>query len=110
MAKKNVLITGASSGIGLLIANKLHNEGFTVFGTSRNPGKHAHQFPFKLLPLDVTSDESILACIMSVLAEVPTLDILINNAGSLLAGSVEETTIEQGYKQFETNFWGSVKM
>lgn len=110
MAKKNVLITGASSGIGLLIANKLHNEGFTVFGTSRNPGKHAHQLPFKLLPLDVTSDESILACIMSVLAEVPTLDILINNAGSLLAGSVEETTIEQAYRQFETNFWGSVKM
>src|SRR5262245_36086165 len=110
--KKNkvVLVTGASSGIGLLIANKLHNEGFTVYGTSRNPGRHQDKVPFKLLSLDVTSDWSIQECIDALMAEVQTIDVLINNAGGLLAGSVEETAIEQAYEQFETNFWGSVKM
>lgn len=111
MKKKEViLVTGASSGIGLLMANRLHNEGFTVFGTSRNPGKHRNEVPFKLLSLDVTSDGSIRDCIDSLMSEVGTMDVLINNAGGLLAGSVEETTMDQAYKQFETNFWGSVKM
>ena len=110
--KKNkvILVTGASSGIGLLIANKLHSEGFTVFGTSRNPGRHQDKVPFKLLSLDVTSDRSIRDCIDELVSEVRTIDVLINNAGGLLAGSVEETAIEQAYEQFETNFWGSVKM
>ena len=111
MKKKEViLVTGASSGIGLLIANRLHNEGFTVFGTSRNPEKHRNKVPFKLLSLDVTSDWSIRDCIDSLMSEAGTMDVLINNAGGLLAGSVEETTMDQAYKQFETNFWGSVKM
>ena len=107
---KVILVTGASSGIGLLIANKLHNEGFTVFGTSRNPEKYRNKVPFRLLSLDVTSDQSIRNCINRLMLEVQTIDVLINNAGGLLAGSVEETAIEQAYKQFETNFWGSVKM
>jgi len=107
---KVILVTGASSGIGLLIANRLHKEGFTVFGTSRNPEKHRDKVPFRLLSLDVTSARSIEDCIDTLLSEVRTIDVLINNAGSLLAGSVEETAIEQAYKQFETNFWGSVKM
>src|SRR6476646_1452128 len=111
MKKDNViLVTGASSGIGLLIANRLHDEGFTVFGTSRNPEKHTDKVPFRLLSLDVTSDQSIRNCIDRLVLEAPTLDVLINNAGGLLAGSVEETAMEQAYKQFETNFWGSVKM
>jgi NAD(P)-dependent dehydrogenase (short-subunit alcohol dehydrogenase family) len=110
--KKNkvILVTGASSGIGLLVANKLHDEGFTVFGTSRNPEKHTDKVPFRLLSPDVTSEQSIRNCIDRLGLEAPTLDVLINNAGGLLAGSVEETAIEQAYKQFETNFWGSVKM
>jgi NAD(P)-dependent dehydrogenase (short-subunit alcohol dehydrogenase family) len=111
MKKNNViLVTGASSGIGLLIANRLHDEGFTVYGTSRNPEKHRKEVPFRLLSLDVTSDRSIHDCIEALMSEVGTIDVLVNNAGGLLAGSVEETAIEQAYKQFETNFWGSVKM
>jgi len=107
---KVILVTGASSGIGLLIANRLHNEGFTVYGTSRNPGKHRDKVPFRLLSLDVTSDRSIRDCLDTLISEVRTIDVLINNAGGLLAGSVEETAIQQAYEQFETNFWGSVKM
>ena len=110
METRNVLITGASSGIGLLIATELHEAGFNVFGTSRDPSKHQDKVAFRLLPLDVTSDQSILDCVHTLMSEDRTLDVLVNNAGGLLAGSVEETTMEQAYKQFETNFWGSVKM
>ena len=45
--KKTVLITGASSGFGLLIANELHSKGYNVIGTSRNPEKCGAKFPFK---------------------------------------------------------------
>jgi len=108
--KKIILITGASSGIGLLIATKLHNNGYKVFGTSRSPEKHKDKVPFELLTLDITSDESIKNCLEALFSKTQTLDVLVNNAGYLIAGSVEETTIEMAHRQFETNFWGSVKM
>lgn len=59
--KKTVLITGASSGFGLLLANSLHNQGFEVIGTSREPEKHEGKVPFKLLRLDISDDNSINA-------------------------------------------------
>jgi short-subunit dehydrogenase involved in D-alanine esterification of teichoic acids len=46
---KNILITGASSGFGLLIANELHSKGFTVIGTSRNPEKMQSTVPFRMI-------------------------------------------------------------
>jgi len=108
--KQTVLITGATSGIGLQIATKLHDNGYSVFGTSRNPAKYADKVPFPLLALDVTSTESINDCVKLLLTKTPVLDVLINNAGVFLSGSIEETTIEQAYKHFETNFWGAVKI
>ncbi|WP_122560243.1 SDR family NAD(P)-dependent oxidoreductase, partial [Pseudomonas viridiflava] len=57
--KKTVLITGASSGFGLLLATRLHDQGFEVIGTSRHPQNRAGRFPFKLLRLDVTDHASI---------------------------------------------------
>lgn len=57
--KKTVLITGASSGFGLLLANHLHRQGFEVIGTSREPEKHADKVPFKLLRLDISDTHSI---------------------------------------------------
>lgn len=108
--KEVILITGATSGIGLLIANKLHSNGYLVFGTSRFPEKHKDKIPFELLSLDITSPESIKNCFELLLTKTPVLDVLINNAGTFLGGFAEETTIEQAYKQFETNFWGAVRM
>lgn len=61
--KQNILVTGASSGFGLLIANKLHQNGYNVIGTSRNPQKYQDKLPFKLLELDITNDESILSLV-----------------------------------------------
>jgi NADP-dependent 3-hydroxy acid dehydrogenase YdfG len=109
-ARQVILITGATSGIGLLIASRLHTHGYKVFGTSRFPEKYKDKVPYELLPLDITDQQSILNCVEILFSKVQVLDVLINNAGSFLGGSVEETTIEQAYKQFETNFWGAVKM
>ncbi len=107
---KTVLITGATSGIGLAIANKLHQRGFRVFGTSRFPEKYRQNVPFDLLPLDITSEESIQHCVAALLAKSPVIDVLINNAGIDINGSAEETSSALARKQFETNFWGAVNM
>ena len=101
---KSVLISGATSGIGLCIANKLHSNGFKVYGTSRFPDKHRHRFSFDLLELDITSEISIRDCITNFLSKSATIDILINNAGIAVCGSAEETSAELSRKQFQTNF------
>ena len=113
MSKSNsgvVLFTGASSGFGLLIANKLHESGYQVVGTSRHPEKIQSHVPFKVLALDLDNDNSIASFGQRLFSQVKQLDILINNAGFYLSGLAEETTIEQGKKQLETNFWGTVKL
>jgi short-subunit dehydrogenase len=107
---QTVLITGATSGIGLLIANQLHKKGYKVYGTSRMPEKQRHTVPFELLELDITSETSVQNCIDALLSRSNTIDVLINNAGIGICGSAEETNIEQAYRQVETNFWGAVKM
>jgi len=107
---RTVLITGATSGIGLSIANLLHDNGFKVYGTSRTPGNNQKNFQFEILELDITSDGSIQKCIDTLLTKTKTIDALINNAGIGICGSAEETSMEQAYKQVETNFWGAVKM
>jgi short-subunit dehydrogenase len=107
--KKNILVTGASSGFGMLVANELYKKGYNVIGTSRNPEKN-QSLPFKMLALDITDDNSISAFGKKLFTEIGHLDILINNAGFYLSGLAEETSIEQGKQQLETNFWGTVKL
>ena len=82
--KKNILVTGASSGFGLLIANKLHKSGYNVIGTSRNPEKYVSNLPFKMIALDLDSEQSINTFSERVFKEIGHLDILINNAGFLV--------------------------
>ncbi|KAA8563164.1 3-oxoacyl-[acyl-carrier-protein] reductase FabG [Pseudomonas extremaustralis] len=108
--KKTVLITGASSGFGRMLAKSLHQQGFNVIGTSRTPEKYAAQLPFKLLPLDVDNDSSITRFTELLFQHIKHLDVLVNNAGYMLTGIAEETPLELGHKQFETNFWGTVKV
>lgn len=108
--KKNILVTGASSGFGLLIANELHKKGYHVIGTSRNPEKQQSKVPFKIIALDLDSEESINTLPERVFKEIRHLDILINNAGFLVSGIAEETPIELGKQQLETNFWGTIKV
>lgn len=108
--KQNILVTGASSGFGLLIAKKLHQSGYNVIGTSRNPEKYQASVPFKLLALDIADDNSILSFSKRLFEHINQLDVLINNAGFYLSGLAEETLIEQGKMQLETNFWGTIKL
>lgn len=107
---KNILITGASSGFGLIIANELHRKGYNVIGTSRNPEKTLSEVPFKMIELDLDSDQSINTLSERIFKEIGQLDILINNAGFLVTGIAEEIPIELGRQQFETNFWGTIKV
>jgi short-subunit dehydrogenase len=108
--KQTILVTGASSGFGLSVANELHQNGYHVIGTSRNPEKYQSELPFKLLPLDIADDRSIATFGKALFSEIKKLDVLINNAGFYLSGLAEETSTEQGKKQFDTNFWGTVKL
>lgn len=107
--KQTILITGASSGFGLLIANDLQRKGYNVIGTSRNPEKYS-KLPFKMIALDLDSEESINTFSERIFKEVSQLDILINNAGFLVSGIAEETPIALGRKQLETNFWGTINV
>lgn len=108
--KQTILVTGASSGFGLLIGSRLHESGHTVIGTSRNPEKYQSKLPFKLLTLDIADDHSIESFGNQLFSQINTLDVLINNAGFLVTGLAEETSIEMGKDQFETNFWGTIKL
>lgn len=107
---KTILITGASSGFGLMLANKLHSQGFNVIGTSREPEKYADKLLFKLLRLDIDDDSSIQSFVGELFRLTPRLDVLVNNAGYMVTGLAEETPLELGRQQFETNFWGTVKV
>lgn len=107
---KNILVTGASSGFGLLIAKELHKKGYNVIGTSRNPEKMQSKVSFKIIALDIDDEVSIKTLPERIFKEIERLDILINNAGFLVSGIAEEISIELGKKQFETNFWGTIKV
>jgi NAD(P)-dependent dehydrogenase (short-subunit alcohol dehydrogenase family) len=104
------LVTGASSGIGEATAERLARAGYKVYGTSRRaatPGRRS----FAMLPLDVTSADSIGAAIGAVLRSDGRIDVLVNNAGFGVApGGAEESSIEQARSIFETNFFGIVQM
>lgn len=105
---KTVLITGASSGIGLSTAKYFAEQGWKVFATSRNPAaapKIEHP-NVSALALDVTKTETIASALKEVQSQSPTLDALVNNAGYGLAGVFEACSSAQVRKQFETNFFG----
>lgn len=110
MKSKTALVTGASSGIGEATAERLAGAGYTVFGTSRRAAQ-AGTRPFQMLPLDVTSDESVKAIVSEVMRLSGRIDLLVNNAGfSVALAGDEESSIEQARSIFDTNFFGTVRM
>ena len=110
MSKKVVLITGASSGIGLASAALLHQSGYTVYGTSRR-GAAGSQHGFHMIALDVTSDESVAQAVQQVIAQEGRIDVLVNNAGfAIEPAAAEESSIAQAQAIFNTNFFGVVRM
>jgi NAD(P)-dependent dehydrogenase (short-subunit alcohol dehydrogenase family) len=104
------LVTGASSGIGEATARRLAKAGYKVYGTSRRKTQ-PDQCSFSMLPLDVTSDESVEAAVGELIRLEGRIDLLVNNAGFGVApGGAEESSIEQAKSIFETNFFGLVRM
>jgi len=106
---KSVLVTGASSGIGAAIVARLAKDGHRVFGTSRKVGAR-NPDGVEMLELDVTSDVSVQSCVKTFLEKAGRMDVLINNSGFLQSGAIEEVTVDQAHTQFETNYFGVVRM
>lgn len=106
---KVVLITGGSSGIGKSISEFLHQKGFVVYGTSRNPEKITNSI-FPLVALDVRDKQSIVNCVAEVIQKSGRLDIVINNAGVGITGPIEEIPTEEIRNNFETNLFGPIEV
>jgi NAD(P)-dependent dehydrogenase (short-subunit alcohol dehydrogenase family) len=108
--ESTALVTGASSGIGEAIAQRLARAGYRVYGTSRQ-GIPKGQRDFEMLPLDVTSDGSAEAAVKELIRREGRIDLLVNNAGIGVApAGAEESSIEQAKAIFDTNFFGVVRM
>ena len=103
-----ILVTGASSGFGKVIATQLAAQGHIVYGTSR---KAISDVPdFKMLQLDITDPTSVSNAISTILAEQGCIDVLVNNAGMGISGAIELTTEDEIQCQMNTNFIGAVRM
>ena len=106
---KVVLITGGSSGIGKSIGEFLHQKGFVVYGTSRNPERVLNSV-FPLVTLDVRDADSIHTAVAKVIAISGRLDVVINNAGVGITGPLEETPMQEIKNNFDTNFFGPIEV
>lgn len=115
---KIAVVTGSSSGIGFETSLVLARNNFHTYATMRNPEKGtkmravqtAENLPIEIIQLDVTSDKSVSDAIQSILSESGRIDVLVNNAGYGLVGAFEELGIDEIKKQFETNFFGVVRV
>ena len=99
-----VLITGASSGIGKSIEEFLSKKEYIVFGTSRKTDFSNNSY--EMIEMDVNEDKSVENGVDYVLKKAGCIDILINNAGYGISGSIEDTSVKKAKEQFETNFFG----
>lgn len=108
-----VLITGCSTGIGRGLAQVCSEAGDRVFATMRNPsmaGDLADLDGVTVLPLDVTSDESVSTCVDEILRSEGRIDVLVNNAGIDTLGAIEDISFDRLRAIMETNFFGALKV
>jgi len=120
MPEKIALVTGASSGFGLLTSIELAKAGFRVVATMRDPGRRDRldqaaaaagvAAKVDVRALDVTRFDAIPGFVDTVVRDYGRLDVLVNNAGFAVAGFAEDIKLEELRLQFETNFFGAVAM
>src|SRR5579863_1005998 len=120
MPEKIAVITGTSSGIGLLASVELAKAGFRVIATMRDLGRRARLdlalseagvgAAIDVRELDVTKFETMPGFVESVLRDFGRIDVLVNNAGFPVAGFAEDIRLEELRQQFETNFFGAVAL
>lgn len=113
METKVVLITGASTGIGLAAAIQMMNKGVRVYAASRRGGisqkSTAGAGELIHVKMDVNKEEEIASVVAQIIKENSHLDAVICNAGNGIAGSIEDTSSDEVKYQLETNFFGAVK-
>jgi len=113
-----VLITGSSSGIGLATSLYLARRGYTVWATMRNLEKagelrkiiESERLPIEIAQLDVCDDSSVKAAVTQIVQRSGRIDVLVNNAGYGLRGAIEEVSLDEWKRQFETNFYGVIRV
>lgn len=111
------VVTGSSTGIGFETSLLLARNGFYTYATMRDKRKldiiekiaNKENLPLEVLTLDVNDDYSVRNAIHKILGKKKKIDILINNAGYGLFGALEEISIEETKKQFETNLFGAIR-
>lgn len=106
---KTVLVTGASSGLGLHTAQALRDAGWTVIAGARSFQKGEKDGMY-CLPLDVTDEKSIESFLAEAQKISARMDALVQCAGILVLGSCEETSLEEYQRVMNTNFLGMVRM
>jgi NAD(P)-dependent dehydrogenase (short-subunit alcohol dehydrogenase family) len=115
---QTVLITGATDGLGKAAALLLAGRGYRVFAAGRSAEKRAQldalakekKLPLESLEMDVCDDISVQSAVASVYEKSDTIDVLINNAGQVYVGAVEDLRLEDWRRQFETNFFGVIRV
>jgi short-subunit dehydrogenase len=105
-----VLITGASGGLGQVLGGLLQSKGMKVYGTTRNPAAMQSECKFPLLPMEATNDESVQACINTVIEKEGRIDVLITCVNQMIIGSIEEQTVEEVQDLFNANIFGVMRV
>ena len=116
--EKVALVTGSSSGIGFETSLALARNGFHTFATMRDLGKdqkikqiiEKEDLSIEILELDVDSEKSVNRAIKTVSEKKGRIDVLVNNAGYGMWGTVEDVSIDEFKKQFETNFFSIIRL
>jgi len=116
--KKVAVVTGSSSGIGFETSLLLAGNGFYTYATMRNIGKshkiaeiaERDNLSLEVLQLDVSDDKSVKDAIDIIAEKQGRIDVVVNNAGYGSTGAVEEFSIDEIKAQFETNFFGAVRV
>ena len=112
----NILISGASTGMGYETVRLFADKGYRVFATSRDPQKLREKLSrdgiegVTVLPADLHSHASVREAVENVLREAGRIDILVNNAGYGLVSTLEEVSEEEMIDQFQINLFGLVRM
>ncbi len=121
MAENKVaVVTGSSSGIGLLTAIELALNGYRVVATMRDLGRSSRleeaaqkagvRERIEMLRLDITEFDSLPGAVEAIVRDHKRIDVLVNNAGFSVAGFAEDMTLAELRQQLETNFFGNVAM
>lgn len=112
MMAKTALVTGASSGIGKMVARELSAAGFQVYAAARRVDRMEDLKAEGITPvsLDLTVDDSIRACVDEVLDSAGRIDVLVNNAGYGSYGAIEDVPLAEGRRQFDVNLFGMARL